>query len=184
MDERQSNPYDSGSGLAATGMPPDKKKILIIGAIALFVIVVAVFVFLSSGRSSSPNPTGVANLSPTVSQKTSQSPTIVAKSFYDWYVNHPSPVKSGAYLTREDVTPDFKETMGIFVSRGIDPGYDHVFCDALPSLPKNVTPNEPIYSEGRVALIIFRDSNENNLFQMWLENIEGDWYVSDASCVE
>lgn len=163
--------------------PADKKKILIIGAIALFVIVVAVFVFLSSGRSSSPNPTGVANLSPTVSTRTSQSPTIVAKSFYDWYVNHPAPIKSGAYLTREDITPDFKEIMGIFVSRGIDPGYDHVFCDTLPSLPKNITLAEPIYNEGKtLALIIFKDSGGNDLFQMKLGSIQGKWYVADASC--
>mgnify|MGYP001588140719 CR=1 FL=1 len=195
MDEEQSNPYDSGSGLTATGMPPDKKKILIIGVVTLFVIVVVVVsIFLSSGSqkpglsrsdsgSSNPVPTGsLGNLSPTISQGTSQSPAIVAKTFYDWYVNHPSPIKSGAYKAREDVISDFKEVMGSFISSGIDPGYDHVFC-ATSKLPKNVTLAEPIYSDYRsMALIMFRDTSGTNLFQMKLEVVRSKWLVSDAWC--
>ncbi|MBI4091971.1 MAG: hypothetical protein HY427_02090 [Candidatus Levybacteria bacterium] len=173
-------------------MPPDKKKILIIAGAVLFVVILLGVVFLrisNSNRNAGQNETGNQGsqaITKKPLQKTQKKPEQAAKDFYDWYVNHPSPVKSGAYLTREDLTSDFKEIMGIFVSRGIDPGYDHVFCDALPSLPKNVTLGEPIYSEGgKVALIIFRDASDGkNLFQMWLENIEGNWYVSDASCIE
>ena len=177
------------------GQGPDKKKILIIGVAVLFVIVIAVVsVLLSSGGqrsntspsggSSPSNPTRAANLSPTSSsgRTSTQSPTIVAKSFYNWYVNHPSPIKSGAYETREDTTAEFKTVMGSFVLRGIDPGYDHVFCE-ISSLPKNVTPAEPTYNEDKkLALVMFKNSSGLDLFQMKLESIRGKWLVADVWC--
>lgn len=177
-------------------MEENKKKILIIAAVVLFVIlIVVVSILLSSGgqrsntplsdRSSSSNPTGAVNFSPTSSsdRASAQSPTIVAKSFYDWYVNQSSPIKSGAYKERLDVTSDFKEIMGTFVLRGIDPGYDHVFCE-ISSLPKNVTLAEPTYSEDRTAaFIMFKDVvSGRDLFQMKLESRQAKWFVADVWC--
>ena len=170
-------------------MPPGKKKILIIAGTVLFVVILlgVVFVLISnSNRNAGQKGTGnqgSQNITKTPLQQTQKTPKQAAKDFYDWYVNHPSPVKSGAYLTREDTTADFKEIMGIFVARGIDPGYDHVFCDTLPSLPKNVTLAEPTYNQDRtLALIMFKDSGGKDLFKMKLESIQGKWYISDASC--
>lgn len=175
--------------------PPDKKKILIIGAVALFVIVIAlVSIFLSSGPqksnnsragsgSSNPVSTGSLSLTAAVSPGTSQAPQVVAKVFYDWYINHPSSIKSGDYKLRQDVTSEFKEIMGTFVSRGIDPGYDHVFCE-LSSLPKIVTLKVPIFNEDNtLALIMFQNpSTGSDLFQMKLEYAEQKWLVSDVWC--
>lgn len=189
-NNQNSNPaFDIGS------QSSDRKKLLIIGAIVIFVILIAVVsLFLSSGSqgpngsrpgtdSSNSAPRGSSNLTPVKSPVTSQSPASAAKSFYNWYISHPSPIKSGAYELREDTTAEFKEVMAVFLSRGIDPGYDHVFCE-ISSLPKNVTLAEPTYSEDRtVALIMFKDVvSGRDLFQMKLENVHSKWLVADVWC--
>ena len=171
------------------GKPADKRILLIGAGVILVIIVIVAFIFLSSISqrnasrqnlgSTNPTPTGSAILSPKVA---AEFPTVVAKNFYDWYVNHPSPIKSGAYKTREDVTADFKEVMGSFASRGIDPGYDHVFCE-ISSLPKNVALGELKYDENStLALVMFKDSGGQDLFQMKLANLQGKWLVADVWC--
>lgn len=177
--------------------PLDKKRILLmVAGLMLVIIVIGASIFLSSAsqktsqKNSSKNSgknLGSANSSPAKSglspTKAAESPKTAAKNFYDWYVSHPSPIKSGAYKMRDDVTSEFKDIMGTFVSRGIDPGYDHVFCQ-MSQLPKIVTLKEPEFNEDNtLALIMFQDpSTGNNLFQMKMENIGQKWLVSDVWC--
>ena len=117
------------------------------------------------------------------SESKSDPPEAVARKFYQWYTTHKSPIQSGDYKTRTDLTPEFKNTIGIFYDRGINPGYDHVFC-AQTSLPKKFRLEAPMFNYDKsIVLIIFKDEKTgNNLFQMKLQNQENKWIIDDVWC--
>ena len=172
----------------------DKNKIIAIIGAGVFVIILMVVVILTSGSQNTSNqvnnsgdtnrggsnstiPTAVPSIA---SQFT---PSVVAKDFYDWYVNSPDPIKSGEYEKRSQITVEFKLVMGSFVKRGIDPGYDHVFCE-YTELPKAVKFEDPILEKTDIANVMVREnfSDGRILFQIKLKNIKGQWLVDDVWC--
>lgn len=175
----------------------DRKRIFVVAGAAIFTImIVAILLFSSSDsreslsqgtKQESQNPTNEGNLPSSTKAPSSQiqaSPEEVAKNFYTWYVNHPSPIESGEYEKRQDIATEFKEVMGRFVKKGINPGYDHVFCEDI-ILPKNAVPQEPIYDDDSqsMALVTFKDvSGGRDLFQIKLESVQGNWLISDVRC--
>jgi hypothetical protein len=113
-----------------------------------------------------------------------ESPEVAAKRFYDWYVNHPDPLKSGEYLKNDDITEEYKNIMGRYVRRGIEGGRDPVFNCGDTVLPKNVTTLTPEYSEdGMLSIVIINEaSTGRDLFQIKLAKVGGNWLVRDVWC--
>lgn len=165
----------------------DKKKIIIIAGAVVFVLllmIVAIFTSSSGNNRKTQNleensvvPTNIPSVSSQIT------PDMVAKDFYSWYVNSPDPIKSGEYESRSQITPEFKDVMGRFVKRGIDPGYDHVFCESS-NLPKTVRFDEPIIESTILATVMIKEDSPDgaNLFQIKLKNIEGQWKIDDVWC--
>lgn len=190
MDVEQSNSYDSGSGLAATGIPPDKKKILIIAGVGLFVVIllgVVLLIISNSNRNTGQNGTGnkiSQNITKMPLQQTQKTPGQAAKDFHDWYVNHPSPLISGAYKTRSDISSEYKFVMARYVGRGFPTDRDPVFnCGDFP-LPKNVIALAPEYDESQnQALVILQEEQaKRNLYEIKLAKIGDAWLVRDVWC--
>jgi hypothetical protein len=174
----------------------DRKKIFFLVGAGVVIILLLALIFFIFARSrqketvtqpktnNSQSGNGTEDISPTgvLQTETVDSPGTIANNFYTWYVNHPSPINSGEYETRNDVTEDFKKVMGRFYKEGIDPGYDHVFCEDIV-LPKNAVPAESIIDEGETeALVTFKAPEGNSLFSINLEKTGGRWLVSDVKC--
>jgi hypothetical protein len=192
--------FDQSPGSGLTGVT-DRKKLLIIIGVGIFItsVIAIVFFMLSQSRVSSrqnpgqTNNTGDANngttnvetqVSPTVDEEPGRGPEIVALEFYNWYVNHPDPLKSGEYLARGDITQEYKEIMGRYVRRGMDPGRDPVFNCGDPVLPKVVrTLPAEFDEEGALSLVILEEpASRINMFQIKLAKVDSVWLVRDVWC--
>jgi len=119
--------------------------------------------------------------SPTVVQIT---PDIIAKRFYDWYVNHPNPLGSGDYLTNADITPEYKKNMGKYVARGDHLNSDPVMNCQDGKAPKIVVTQPPVYEAGglRAYVFIAESSAAQPLYKVILHNVGNNWLIKDVWC--
>lgn len=174
----------------------ERKHLYIIGGILAFLIILFIILVTIQNQPSESQDTTQVNVNsqetPQLSSDSKPSPNSpelstpeqAASGFYNWYVNHPAPLKSGAYKSRQDVIPEYKESMAAYVRRGLDPARDPVFNCGGGALPKNVDamPAE-LNSEGDQALVIMQvTSTGQRLFQIKLQKLEGNWLVKDVWC--
>ncbi len=112
------------------------------------------------------------------------SPEETALGFYLWYVKSTSPLISGEYQARQDITPEYKGIMTAYVKRGIDPQRDPVF-NCSKALIKNIAAKTALFDDSKaMALVMLQDNNiGGNLFQIKLQkNYNGLWKVRDVWC--
>lgn len=129
----------------------------------------------TSGGNTFPNQTV------TSSQKEVLSPEETARRFYLWYVAE-TPLKTGAYNTRIDITDEYKAVMNKYVRRGLSADRDDVFNCGDAVLPRNVSPQNAEY-QGDLSLVMLQEIPGNrNLFIIKLQNVDAMWKVRDVWC--
>jgi len=186
------NSENGQPGVPQTGL--DRKKILLLAGVGIAVFILMIFIVVTSitnneqeteTKAGEQNVTKNSSLLPSVlpTSQASAMPEAAAMSFYNWYVNHPDPIKSREYQKRDDLTADFKIVMGRFVDKGIDPGYDHVFC-ALTTIPKEVRVSDVLYERENLASVMLAEATPDgiNLFQIKLQKDGEKWMVNDVWC--
>lgn len=180
----------------------NKKILIILGVTGLAVLTGVVIAFFTSNTnktarqsnagvivtSNNTGSTGQTNTGFSVSSQAppselSASPEKAALNFYKWYVSHPSPVASGAYKTKPDITDEYKEIMSRYAARGLSTTRDDIFNCGIFPLPVSVTAL-PAQSEPYVkqALVTLRDNLNRDLYQIKLQQAGEDWLVRDVWC--
>ncbi len=111
-------------------------------------------------------------------------PLPFAKSFYDWYVNHPDPLKSGDYLSSGYIAPDFSKKIKGFVARGFT--QDPVFTCVGEIPPKEVEYSESLYdkTQSSAMIAVKKISEEKPLYKILLIKEGEKWLVNDVRCAK
>lgn len=138
----------------------------------------------------SANSTPVPGTNTTISPSQAPSvligvaPEVVAKTFYDWYVNHAEPLASEDFKERPEITEHYKNVMQRYVNKGLKSTYDPVFNCGNPNLPKNITalPAEFDINNAKAHVILQETSSKISLFQIKLVNTNKSWFVDDVWC--
>ncbi|HVF69611.1 MAG TPA: hypothetical protein VNA13_03535 [Xanthomonadales bacterium] len=178
----------------------ERRHLLIIGGVLAFLILLFIILVAVQSRSTTPvdestteqgvqsNPgppdqTTGQDL-PTQPTPDLQTPEKAATGFYNWYVSTSSPLTSGAYKNRRDITAEYKETMGGYVIKGLKPDRDPVFNCGDPNLPKSVKAQPAEIDTGRnLALVTLQESStQQNMFLIKLEKTQDNWQVRDVWC--
>ncbi len=193
MDENQDlnqleNKLNESSFLA------NKKRLFIAGGIVLvaMVIILIVSILPSSTNTSTLGPTPTITTVPSEdsasvgepTQSPDSTPEVIAKTFHDWYISRPNPLKSGEYKARGDITTEYKEVMETYVTRGFTPGRDPVFNCGDSVLPKEVISLTGEYDDTLTqGLVILQEAGTSrNLYQIKLIKTGNDWKVRDVWC--
>ena len=192
-----------------TPTPPSnkKKRLIAVGSmLAIFFVTSLIFLFFSLTPETKPTqkaqqvqtvkitqaPIGSQHPSPTPIVTTTaptittnlNSPEVIAKNFYIWYVTHPSPLASGDYEKRTDISPQYKSIMGRYVKRGIPTDRDPIFNCGTTFLPVNITAGKAEYNtdKNQALVTIYEGSTNKKLFQIKVQKYEQTWLIRDIWC--
>ncbi len=111
-----------------------------------------------------------------------ETPEKTAKGFYDWYVAHPNPLKSGAYKARKELASEYKKQVE-YVS-GVKPQSDPVICKDNKVIDTKVT--SITYDPGDEKAIVIIGENtppESELHRFFLNKVNENWLITDVNCI-
>ncbi|GEM_PF-3702997 len=206
MDEEQYTNQPENTENKLLSVLSDKKKLLIIGGVALGIVIViwGILILVSNPTKKNTNKltevnkknvidktipeqsnsrlTAPSEVPPTIPEQLS--PENVAKEFYDWYVSNPHALDSLSYKTRNDITVEYKEIMGGYVARGLDPQHDPIFNCGDIVMPKTIKTKSAVYDRqhSQALVTIYNPFNERDLYQIKLQNVKGLWLIKDVWC--
>lgn len=117
-----------------------------------------------------------------------RTPEGVARRFFDWYLGYhlwdgqtarPNALVDGAYQNSPLLTGAFKQQVAELVASFERGGYDPFLC--AQDLPNFVLPGPAEMREGSAHLAV-KTSFEGHSFAVVLDEVDGQWLVSDIIC--
>lgn len=172
----------------------DKKQLLIFGGILIFLLILF-FVFVNIHNQSqealvdNPDQQSSSQNTKQTSSDPNQSssgqilmPEQVVRNFYDWYINQPNPLKSGAYKTRTDLTSDYKEQIEYVIS--VRPNSDPLICAENKEINIKIGAATYTNSGSKAVVIVHENTPEGReLHSFRLNNSSGKWIIEDVNCI-